>query len=147
MSATTTRDAKADAALALLCERWPKCFFMFPGRRLPLKIGIHKDIPEGLIEPKILRLAFRRYVNNPGYLNAMRLGAARVDLNGEAAGTVGENDAKIAQARLAGIRKAKQSRKPKRKPPAPTPAARPAPPRRDGLAALREAAAKRRTIA
>ena len=100
MSATTTRDAKADAALALLCERWPKCFFMFQGRRLPLKIGIHKDIPDGLIEPKILRLAFRLYVNNPGYLNAMRLGVARVDLNGEVAGTVDENDAKSAQARL-----------------------------------------------
>ena len=35
---------------------------------------------------------------------------ARFDLNGEPAGTVSENDAKIAQARLAGIRKAKQSR-------------------------------------
>jgi ProP effector len=147
MSATTTRDDKADAALALLCERWPKCFFMFPGRCLPLKIGIHKDIPDGLIEPKILRLAFRLYVNNPGYLNAMRLGAARVDLNGEVAGTVDENDAKRAQAHLAGIRKAKESREQKREPPAPTPEAKPAPQRRDGLAALREAGAKRRTIA
>ena len=54
---------------------------------------------EGLIEPKVLRLAFQLYVNNPGYLNAMRLGAARVDLNGEVAGTVDENDAKSAQAR------------------------------------------------
>src|SRR4029077_7762217 len=115
MSATTTRNAKADAALALLCERWPKCFFMFQGR-LPLKIGIHQDIPDGLIEPKILRLAFRLYVNNPGYLNAMQLGVARVDLNGEAAGTVGENDAKIAQARLAGIGKFRKNRKqPRRK--------------------------------
>ena len=35
----------------------------------------------------------------------MRLGVARVDLNGEVAGTVGENDAKSAQARLNGIRK------------------------------------------
>ena len=83
---------------------------MFPGRRLPLKIGIHKDIPDGLIEPKVLRLAFRLYVNDPGYLNAMRLGVARIDLNGEAAGTVGENDAKSAQARLNGIRKFKQGR-------------------------------------
>ena len=146
MSASTTRDS-ADAALALLCQRWPKCFFMFPGRRLPLKIGIHKDIPDGLIEPKILRLAFRLYVNNPGYLNAMRLGAARVDLNGEVAGTVDENDAKSAQAHLAGIRKAKESRKQKRKPSAPTPEAKPAPPRRDGLAGLRQAARARRNIA
>jgi ProP effector len=145
MSATTTRDAEADAALALLCERWPKCFFMFQGRRLPLKIGIHKDIPDGLIEPKILRRAFWLYVNSSGYLNAMRLGAARVALNGAVPGTVDENGAKSAQARLGGIGKAKQSREePKRKPPAPTPKARPAPPRRDGLAALREAAAKRR---
>ena len=146
MSASTTRNS-ADAALALLCERWPKCFFMFPGRRLPLKIGIHKDIPDGLIEPKILRLAFRLYVNNPGYLNAMRLGVARVDLNGEVAGTVDENDAKNAQARLAGTRKAKESREQKHKPPAPTPKAKPPAPQRDGLASLREAAAKRRTIA
>ena len=159
MSATTTRDDKADAALALLCERWPKCFFMFPGRRLPLKIGIHKDIPDGLIEPKILRLAFRLYVNNPGYLNAMRLGAARVDVNGEAAGTVDENGAKSAQARLNGIRKFRKNRKQPRRekavqdvvaapPPAPSPA--PPPPRRqqpsqrDSLASLREAARKRR---
>ena len=161
MSATTTRNAKADAALALLCERWPKCFFMFPGRRLPLKIGIHKDIPDGLIEPKILRLAFRLYVNNPGYLNAMRLGVARVDLNGEAAGTVGENDAKSAQARLNGIRKFRKNRKQPRRekavqdvvaapPPAPSPAPplrRQQPSQRDSLASLREAARKRRGAA
>ena len=160
MSATTTRDDKANAALALLCERWPKCFFMFPGRRLPLKIGIHKDIPDGLIEPKILRLTFRLYVNNPGYLNAMRLGMARIDLNGEAAGTVGENDAKNAQTRLNGIRKFRKNRKQPREkavqdvvaapPPAPSPA--PPPPRRqqpsqrDSLASLREAARKRRGV-
>jgi ProP effector len=161
VSATTTRDAKADAALALLCERWPKCFFMFSGRRLPLKIGIRKDIPDGLIEPKILRLAFRLYVNNPGYLNAMRLGVARVDLNGEVAGTVGEKDAKSAQARLNGIRKVRKNRKQSRRekaaqdvvsapPPAPSPAPPPRrqqPSQRDSLASLREAARKRRGAA
>ena len=160
MSASTTRDA-ADAALALLCQRWPKCFFMFQGRRLPLKIGIHKDIPDGLIEPKILRLAFRLYVNNPGYLNAMRLGVARVDLNGEVAGTVDENDAKSAQARLNGIRKVRKNRKQSRRekavqdvvsapPPAPSPAPPPRrqqPSQRDSLASLREAAQKRRGAA
>jgi sRNA-binding protein len=155
MSASTTRDA-ADAALALLCRRWPKCFFMFQGRRLPLKIGIHKDIPDGLIEPKILRLAFRLYVNNPGYLNAMRLGVARVDLNGEVAGTVGENDAKSAQVRLDGIRKYRKNRKQPRRekavqdvmaapPPAPPPRQQPS--QRDSLASLREAARKRRGAA
>ena len=156
MSATTTRDDKADAALALLCERWPKCFFMFPGRRLPLKIGIHKDIPDGLIEPKILRLTFRLYVNNPGYLNAMRLGVARIDLNGEPAGTVDENDAKSAQARLNGIRKFKKDRKQRRHEEAakfatPSPAPAPSPARRDSrrdsLSGLREAARKRRGVA
>jgi ProP effector len=154
MSASTTRDA-ADAALALLCQRWPKCFFMFPGRRLPLKIGIHKDIPDGLIEPKVLRLAFRLYVNNPGYLNATRLGVARIDLNGEPAGKVDEVDEKSAQARLNGIWKFKKDRKQRRPeeaakfatpPPAPSPAPSPArrDNRRDRLSGLREAARKRR---
>jgi ProP effector len=156
MSATTTRDNKADAALALLCERWPKCFFIFPGRRLPLKIGIHKDIPDGLIEPKILRLAFRLYVNNPGYLNAMRLGAVRVDLNGAPAGKVDEVGVKSAQARLNGIQKVRKNRKRPRREKAvqdvvaaPPPVPPPPPPRqqtsqRDSLASLREAARKRR---
>ena len=149
MSASTTRNAKADAALALLCERWPKCFFMFQGR-LPLKIGIHKDIPAGLIEPKILRLAFRLYVNNPGYLNAMRLGAARVDLNGEVAGTVDENGAKSAQSRLNGIWKVRKERRreevaqvvpPSASAPLPSaPPPPPTPPSRDSLSTLREAA-------
>ena len=156
MSATTTRDDKADAALALLCERWPKCFFMFPGRRLPLKIGIHKDIPEGLIEPKVLRLAFRLYVNNPGYLNAMRLGVARVDLNGEVAGTVDENDAKSAQARLNWHQEIQEGATSRRScdraapPPAPSPRTITADaniPSRDSLSTLREAARKRRGAA
>jgi sRNA-binding protein len=154
MSAITTRNTKAHA-LALLCKRWPKCFFIFPGRRLPLKIGIHEDIPDGLIEPKILRLAFPLYVNNPGYLKAKRLGVARIDLNGEAAGTVGENDAKNAQARL--IRKFRKNRKQPRyetavqdvvsaPPPAPPPR-RQQPSQRDSLASVREAARKRRGAA
>ena len=161
MSATTTRDDKADAALALLCERWSKCFFMFPGRRLPLKIGIHKDIPDGLIEPKILRLAFRLYVNNPGYLNATQLGVARIDLNGEPAGKVDEVDEKSAQARLNGIQKVRKNRKQPRRekavqdavvapPPAPSPVLPPRrqqPSQRDSLASLREAARKRRGAA
>ena len=161
---------EAEAAIELMCERWPKCFSLFQDPRRPLKIGIHKDIPDRLIEPKVLRLAFRLYVNNPGYLNAMRLGAARVDLNGEVAGTVDENDAKSAQTRLDGIRKFRKNRKQPRRekavqdvvavpPPAPSPAQPPPlppplpPPRRqqtsqrDSLASLREAARKRRGAA
>jgi ProP effector len=154
---------EAEAAIELMCERWPKCFSLFQDPRRPLKIGIHKDIPDRLIEPKVLRLAFRLYVNNPGYLNAMRLGAARVDLNGEVAGTVDENDAKSAQTRLDGIRKFRKNRKQPRRekavqdvvaapPPGPSPAPPPPPRRqqpsqRDSLASLREAARKRRGAA
>ena len=76
-------------------------------------------------EPKVLRLAFRPYVNNPGYLNAMRLGAARVDLNGEVAGTVDENEAKSARAHLAGIRKFKKERRREEVPQAAPPSASP----------------------
>jgi sRNA-binding protein len=35
---------KNAAALALLAERWPKCFSVYQQRRRPLKIGIRDDI-------------------------------------------------------------------------------------------------------
>jgi ProP effector len=128
---------KVHATIALLCERWPKCFVMFPQRRKPLKIGIHKDIPADLIEPEILKRALRFYVGNVGYLSAMKPGAARIDLNGDPVGEVSEGDARGSQSVLILRRKRKQE---KEKPPAP-------PPPRDGLAALREAAMKRRRAA
>ena len=35
-----------DATIELLCERFPRCFFMFERKRLPLKVGIFDDISQ-----------------------------------------------------------------------------------------------------
>ena len=46
-----------DATIELLCERFPRCFFMFERKRLPLKVGIFDDIAaqlDGAIEPRLL---------------------------------------------------------------------------------------------
>ena len=39
---STTRK-QIEATIALLCERFPKCFVMFERRRVPLKVGIRDD--------------------------------------------------------------------------------------------------------
>jgi ProP effector len=141
----------AVAVIELLCERYPRCFFLYEGRRRPLKIGIHKDIPEGLFEPSTLSLAHRLYVGNDGYLRSMRAGAARIDLDGNAVGVVSDGEASgamsllIVRAKREREKKAaqrKQEQAAKKTPPAPPPP--PPPPKRDSMSALREAARKRR---
>jgi ProP effector len=129
--------------LKLLCDRFPNCFAMFQARRRPLKIGIHHDILAVLgdeIDRKILGNALRVYVSNVGYLRAQREGADRIDLDGKPADVVTADEAANARRALDGI-KAKQL---KRRKPEATPAPEPTP-RRDGLAALREAAKRRKT--
>jgi len=136
---------------------------MFERRLWPLKIGVHLGLAarlEGLIKPKIIGLALRCYTGNSGDLRAMvKRGAVRIDLNGDVAGAVSEGDTHGAHSILILRRKRKLEQEPERrqaekaarrqekekekeKPPAPSP-----PPPRDGLAALREAALKRRGAA
>ena len=45
MSITRTR---IDPVIALLCERFPKTFFMLERRRVPLKVGIFDDLVTAL---------------------------------------------------------------------------------------------------
>ena len=54
------RNLAADAAIALLTERWPLCFSVYERRRLPLKIGIKDEILaalDGAITPAELGTA------------------------------------------------------------------------------------------
>jgi sRNA-binding protein len=126
----------------------------------PLKIGIHINLKDRCPElSEYERSAFLRYyVARPLYLRACVVGAPRIDLDGNVCGEVTTAEAQHADARLAAIlaaRARKQELTKSRaaaKPAAPRnkeepPEQKPPAPRRDGLAALREAAAKRRTIA
>jgi sRNA-binding protein len=136
-------DVKTDALLALLCARFPRAFFRYEQRRVPLKIGIHHDLLttlDGEVDAQLLSKVLGHYCRNAAYLRAQKAGVARVDLNGEAAGAVTPEQAANAARAIAGL-KAKR-RKPA---PAPPPPAVPiAAPQRDGLAALKRAAQRRK---
>ena len=107
MSASLTeapgqRGASAPSPQQLLKQwyaRYPQVFFKAHTR--PLQIGIH----EALIakEPwssRLVRRTLACYVNLPRYMKSLRPGAARIDLQGQPAGQVTEEEAHHAREQL-----------------------------------------------
>ncbi len=99
MTNTAYQAQAARAAIELLAELFPKCFVVFERRRRPLKVGIHKDLAIALgddsaITPEELNIALAAYTRNFQYRTKLILGAVRVGLDGEPAGTVSPEDAK-----------------------------------------------------
>ena len=152
---------RVPAVLVCIAEWFPQAFV--PEKYLPhrpLKIGIHIDLKTRCpaLSERERSAVLRWYVTRTIYLRACVAGALRVDLDGNVCGEVTAAEAQHADARPAATLAARARKqeliKPRAaaKPAAPRkkeepPEAKPASPRRDGLAALREAAAKRRTIA
>ena len=152
---------RVPAVLACIAEWFPQAFV--PEKYLPhrpLKIGIHIDLKARCpaLSERERSAVLRYYVARPMYLRACVAGAPRIDLDGNACGEVTAAEAQHADARLAAILAARARKqeliksRAAAKPAAPRnkeepPEEKPPAPRRDGLAALREAAAKRRTIA
>jgi ProP effector len=96
-------DAEGERArqlVAALAERWPKCFAVKSCRRVPLKIGIAADIAAAGFAGD-LALALRWYTGSTEYRQALKAGAARIDLDGNAAGVVSNLEARVAAAVLA----------------------------------------------
>lgn len=87
------------AALQLLIEAYPDVFSRENVR--PLKIGIQEDLvaDEKIAKNKIKR-ALASYVRAPQYFKAMQEGAERVDLQGQASGTVTAEEAAHAREQL-----------------------------------------------
>ena len=106
------RKAAVMATVSLLAERYPAAFFVFEGRRRPLKIGIAADICEAMpeINKEHLQWALARYCMSPGYLRSLTSGAVRVGLGGDAAGTVTDEAAAKAVAMLAQVVTARRKR-------------------------------------
>jgi sRNA-binding protein len=126
-SAQRRFDPAVEAALNLLCTRFPKVFQRYEARRRPLKIGIHLDLLaalDGAVDPDELSRALAAYTANKVYRSRLLRGAWRYDLDGAPAGEVSAAHA---------------HRRPVPKPKAPSP-----PPRRSSLADLREAARRRK---
>jgi ProP effector len=126
------------AALALLCEAFPKAFSVFEQRRKPLKIGIRQDLlvrlDGGLTEIE-LRQVLRAYTGNRRYRERLLAGAPRFDLDGNPAGMVTAEEEADARKKLAAIEANVTAQKELQKAPQP---------KRDGLAELRAAAQRRK---
>lgn len=76
--------------IGYIVERFPKCFTL-EGEARPLKIGIFKDLADRLEnDPKVsktqLRAALRQYTSSWRYLYGIKLGAIRIDLDGNDCG-------------------------------------------------------------
>ena len=152
---------RVPAVLTCVAEWFPQAFV--PEKYLPhwpLKIGIHIDLKARCpaLSERERSAVLRYYVARLMYLRACVAGAPRIDLDGNVCGEVTAAEAQHADARLAAILAARARKqeliksRAAAKPAAPRnkeepPEEKPPAPRRDGLAALREAAAKRRTIA
>jgi ProP effector len=140
------QQAQANETIAILCEWFPLAFFVYERRRRPLKLGIDHDIAvatAGAITVAEIRTALRFYCGNVGYLRACKPGAARVDLNGNAAGTVTPDEAVHAWKRLASRAAARRKVEPNQHK---SSSASPGVPR-IGFAELRAAAHARRAAA
>jgi len=98
---------RTKAVIAVLAAKFPKCFAVPDTRRRPLKIGIDTDLLAalgGTIRRTELIRSLAMYCSSDGYLDRVRTGAWRVDLEGKPAGAVSADDEKHAKAKQAGIR-------------------------------------------
>ncbi|ART64790.1 hypothetical protein B9H00_13755 [Kushneria marisflavi] len=102
-------DISPQALLKQWYKRYPKTFFERHTR--PLAIGIHEALSER--EPyseKLIRRALAGYVNLPRYLKSVRVNAPRIDLEGQEAGRVEEEDARHAKEQLKHLQDRQQER-------------------------------------
>lgn len=99
-SATARKAAKVDPVVLIigqLQKNFPLAFPKNPAPKVPLKIGIHKDIFERSeqlgIDKRDLRAAIKTWCWGKRYWECLLEDAVRVDLDGNAAGQVTKVDA------------------------------------------------------
>ncbi|TNG89815.1 RNA chaperone ProQ [Pasteurellaceae bacterium USgator11] len=96
--------SNSKAVIAYLAERFPLCFSL-EGEAKPLKIGIFQDLATALehdetVSKTQLRHALRQYTSNWRYLHGCKVGAGRVDLQGESCGVLEQEHADHAAEQL-----------------------------------------------
>lgn len=102
--------------LDYLTEKFPKCFFAYNSENVrPIKIGILEDIvarlgdeisPEGKYSKTAIRQGIKVYASSLAYLDACKVGAVRVDLDGnECDGPITEEQEKYAQEKKESVKK------------------------------------------
>lgn len=90
--------------IAYLVEKYPNCFSL-TGAVKPLKIGIFQDLAEKLADDEVvsktrLRQALRHYTSSWRYLKAIKLGAERVDIDGNKSAEIDQEQADYASKTL-----------------------------------------------
>ncbi|HDL6963750.1 TPA: RNA chaperone ProQ [Yersinia enterocolitica] len=90
--------------IAFLAERFPRCFTA-EGEARPLKIGIFQDLVERVqgeenLSKTQLRSALRLYTSSWRYLYGVKVGAERVDLDGNPCGVLEEQHVEHARKQL-----------------------------------------------
>jgi ProP effector len=129
-----------DQILDLLCERFPGTFARNPAERRPLKCGIDRDLVarlDGTVSRSAIKRALGAYVSCPEYRARLVEEAARIDLDGNAAGAVTASEAEHAL----------ELEPVKIKPTSSTPPAPPPKPKRASLEDLRLAGQQRKGLA
>ncbi|MBE2893910.1 RNA chaperone ProQ [Spirabiliibacterium falconis] len=101
---THSKFANQKAVLAYLNEKFPRCFTL-EGEARPLKIGIFQDLAAALegdetVSKTQIRHALRHYTSSWRYLYGCKVGAVRVDLDGNDAGELEQEHIDHAQAEL-----------------------------------------------
>lgn len=97
VEASSPEAPSPQALLEQWYQRYPRTFFK-EGHTRPLKVGIHAELVEREPWPdKLIRRALACYVNLPRYLKAVRAGVERVDLDGQPAGVINEEEARHAR--------------------------------------------------
>ncbi|SHE35137.1 ProP effector [Modicisalibacter ilicicola DSM 19980] len=96
-----------------LLDQWYRRYTdtFFKGHTRPLKVGVHEDLVAREPWPdKLVRRALACYVHLPRYLKAVRVGAERVDLDGQPAGVVTEGEARHAHKQLESLQAQQRQR-------------------------------------
>ncbi|MBD1574701.1 RNA chaperone ProQ [Vibrio sp. S17_S38] len=101
--------------IVYIAERFPLCFTL-EGEAKPLKIGIFQDLAERLsddekVSKTQLRAALRQYTSSWRYLHGVKLGAERVDLDGNACGELDAEHVEHAKTALAESKARVQARR------------------------------------
>ncbi|CAH0533466.1 RNA chaperone ProQ [Vibrio stylophorae] len=101
----TEKLSNSKAVIAYIAELFPNCFSL-EGEAKPLKIGIFQDLAERLendekVSKTQLRAALRQYTSSWRYLHGVKLGAVRVDLDGNPCGELEQEHIDHAQQALA----------------------------------------------
>jgi len=99
-SQTESKRISTKDIIAHLAEKFPACFSV-QGPAKPLKIGIFQELAEKIADDEVvsktrLRQALRHYTSSWRYLKAIKLGAFRVDIDGNQVAEIDQEQADYA---------------------------------------------------